>query len=156
MKSLALAVVMAGVLAAAGGVAAQQAPSSPPDSSQTPAQSSSQAPAESKNTNVEINVGSPARPSTEAPSAAPVPPSQAETRLPDAKNGNKANTQTDSSKDDVSALPRAASSSDRSQIFGLSPVTAVVIAAALLVVVILAIVAMTRSNDTYIDTNRGI
>jgi len=150
MKSLALAVVMAGVLAAAGGVAAQQAPSSPPDASQTPAQSS-QAPAESKNTNVEINVGSPARPGTEAPSAAP-----AETRLPDAKNGNKANTQTDSSKDDVSALPRAASSSDRSQIFGLSPVTAVVIAAALLVVVILAIVAMTRSNDTYIDTNRGI
>jgi DNA polymerase III gamma/tau subunit len=155
MKSLALAVVMAGVLAAAGGVTAQQAPSSPPDSSQTPAQSS-QAPAESKNTNVEINVGSPARPSTEAPSAAPAPPSQAETRVPDAKNGNKANTQTDSSKDDVSALPRAAASSDRSQIFGLSPVTAVVIAAALLVVVILAIVAMTRSNDTYIDTNRGI
>ena len=149
MKSLALAVVMAGVLAAAGGVAAQQAPSSPPDASQTPAQSS-QAPAESKNTNVEINVGSPARPGTEAPSAAP-----AETRLPDAKNGNKANNQTDSSKDDVSALPRAVASG-QSTIFGLSPVTAVVIAAALLVVVILAIVAMTRSNDTYIDTNRGI
>ena len=31
-----------------------------------------------------------------------------------------------------------------------------VIAAALLVVVILAIVAMTRTNDTYIDTNRHI
>ena len=29
-------------------------------------------------------------------------------------------------------------------------------AAALLVVVILAIVAMTRSNDTYIDTHRGV
>jgi hypothetical protein len=32
----------------------------------------------------------------------------------------------------------------------------VVIAAALLVVVILAIVAMTRSGDTYIDPNRRI
>ena len=155
MKSLALALVMAVVLGAAGAAVAQQTPSSPPDASQTPAQSN-QAPAESKNTNVEINVGSPARPSTEAPSAAPVPPSQAETKFPDAKNDTMANNQTDSSKDDVSALPRAASSSDRSQIFGLSPVTAVVIAAALLVVVILAIVAMTRSNDTYIDTNRGV
>ena len=46
--------------------------------------------------------------------------------------------------------------SERTTIFGLSPTAAVVIAAALLVVVILAIVAMTRSNDTYIDTNRRI
>lgn len=51
---------------------------------------------------------------------------------------------------DGSALPRAAVT-ERTTIFGLSPTAAVVIAAALLVVVILAIVAMTRSNDTYIE-----
>jgi hypothetical protein len=58
------------------------------------------------------------------------------------------------SSDDASALPRAAT--ERTTIFGLSPTAAVIIAAALLVVVILAIVAMTRSNDTYIDTDRRI
>ena len=54
---------------------------------------------------------------------------------------------------DGAALPRAASSSERTTIFGLSPTAAVIIAAALLVVVILAIVAMTRSGSdmTYID-----
>ena len=57
--------------------------------------------------------------------------------------------------DDGSALPRTVVT-ERTTIFGLSPTAAVVIAAALLVVVILAIVAMTRSNDTYIDTNRHI
>jgi hypothetical protein len=57
--------------------------------------------------------------------------------------------------DDGSALPRSAVT-ERTTIFGLSPTAAVVIAAALLVVVILAIVAMTRSNDTYIDTNRRL
>jgi hypothetical protein len=57
--------------------------------------------------------------------------------------------------DDGSALPRTVAS-ERTTVFGLSPTAAVVIAAALLVVVILAIVAMTRSNDTYIDTNRNI
>jgi hypothetical protein len=57
--------------------------------------------------------------------------------------------------DDASALPRTVTS-ERTTIFGLSPTAAVIIAAALLVVVILAIVAMTRSNDTYIDTNRRI
>jgi hypothetical protein len=56
--------------------------------------------------------------------------------------------------EDGSALPRAAT--ERTTIFGLSPAAAVIIAAALLVVVILAIVAMTRSSDTYIDTNRRI
>ena len=96
-----------------------------------------------------MNIGGAARPSADAP--APAAPAQTETKSPDAK----AQTQTDSSKDDVSALPRAASR-EQSTIFGLSPVAAVVIAAALLVVVILAIVAMTRSNDSYIDTNRGI
>jgi hypothetical protein len=105
--------------------------------------------AENKSTNIDVNIGGPARPSADAP--APAAPAQTETKSP----GAKAQTQTDSSKDDVSALPRAASR-EQSTIFGLTPVTAVVIAAALLVVVILAIVAMTRSNDTYIDTNRGI
>ena len=57
--------------------------------------------------------------------------------------------------EDGSALPRTVAS-ERTTIFGLTPTAAVVIAAALLVVVILAIVAMTRSNDTYIDTNRHI
>ena len=51
--------------------------------------------------------------------------------------------------DDVSALPRAAS--ERTTLFGLSPTSAIVIAAGLLVVVVLAIVAMTRSDDTYFD-----
>jgi hypothetical protein len=61
---------------------------------------------------------------------------------------------TSRSGDDVSALPRAAT--ERTTIFGLSPTAAVIIAAALLVVVILAIVAMTRSDDAYIDTDRRI
>ena len=143
MKSLALAVVTAFVLGAAGGAAAQQAPNSAPATSQAPAEK----PAENKSTNIDVNIGGSARPSADAPAA----PAQTETKSPDVK----AQTGTDSSKDDVSALPRAASR-EQSTIFGLSPVAAVVIAAALLVVVILAIVAMTRSNDTYIDTNRGI
>ena len=56
--------------------------------------------------------------------------------------------------DDSSALPRAAT--ERTTIFGLSPTAAVIIAAALLVVVILAIVAMTRSDEIHIDTDRRI
>jgi hypothetical protein len=52
--------------------------------------------------------------------------------------------------DDGSALPRSVVT-ERTTIFGLSPTAALVIAAALLVVVILSIVAMTRSNDTYIE-----
>jgi hypothetical protein len=56
----------------------------------------------------------------------------------------------DTRSDDGSALPRAAVG-ERTTIFGLSPTAAVVIAAALLVVVILAIVAMTRTDDTYIE-----
>ena len=135
MKSLALAVVMAFVLGAAGGAAAQQAPNSAPAPSQAPADK----PAENKSTNIDVNIGGAARPSADAP--APAAPAQTETKSPDAK----AQTRTDSSKDDVSALPRAASR-EQSTIFGLSPVTAVVIAAALLVVVILAIVAMTRQQ----------
>jgi hypothetical protein len=70
----------------------------------------------------------------------------------DRKSESKTETRTDSGKSDdgASALPRSVVS-ERTTIFGLSPTAAVVIAAALLVVVILAIVAMTRSNDTYIE-----
>jgi len=67
----------------------------------------------------------------------------------------KTESRSESKTDDGSALPRTVTS-ERTTIFGLSPTAAVVIAAALLVVVILAIVAMTRSNDTYIDTNRRV
>ena len=74
----------------------------------------------------------------------------------DRKSEARPPARTDSSRDDgASALPRTVVT-ERSTIFGLSPTAAVVIAAALLVVVILAIVAMTRTNDTYIDTNRHI
>lgn len=69
----------------------------------------------------------------------------------DRRGGAQAPAQTD----DGSALPRAALT-ERTTIFGLSPTAAVIIAAALLVVVILAIVAMTRTGDTYIDTNRRV
>jgi len=51
--------------------------------------------------------------------------------------------------DDPAALPRAPR--ERTTIFGLSPTAAVIVAAALLVIVVLAVVAMTRSNDAYID-----
>jgi hypothetical protein len=125
---------------------AQQAPSSTPETSQAPAPS--QAPAEGKNTNVEVNIGGAAKPSTEAPGAAPVAPTPGENKLPDARSDNR----TDSS-NDVAASPRSGPA-PQSTIFGLTPVSAVVIAAALLVVVILAIVAMTRSDDTYIDNRR--
>ena len=75
----------------------------------------------------------------------------------DRKSEARPPARTDSSRDDggASALPRTVVT-ERSTIFGLSPTAAVVIAASLLVVVILAIVAMTRTHDTYIDTNRHI
>jgi hypothetical protein len=70
----------------------------------------------------------------------------------DRKTESTTETRTDSGKSDdgASALPRTVVT-ERTTVFGLSPTAAVVIAAALLVVVILAIVAMTRSNDTYIE-----
>jgi len=55
--------------------------------------------------------------------------------------------------DGASALPRA-TVTERTTIFGLSPTAAVLVAAALLLVVILAIVAMTRNGDTYVDQRR--
>jgi cobalamin biosynthesis Mg chelatase CobN len=86
----------------------------------------------------------PSTPSTGAPAATPERPSAS---APAPRSSG--------SDDGAAALPRT-SVSERTTIFGLSPTAAVVIAAALLVVVILAIVAMTRSNDTYIDTNRRV
>ncbi|HEU4368099.1 MAG TPA: hypothetical protein VFV05_07735 [Methylomirabilota bacterium] len=105
--------------------------------------------------------GSVSGPSTSASgstSASPGDPAAAPDR-PGARGESRSETRTESApparSDDGSALPRAAVS-ERTTIFGLSPTAAVIIAAALLVVVILAIVAMTRSNDTYIDTNRRV
>ena len=103
---------------------------------------------------------------TQAPATTPAPPpgssgasGSVSTPSGDVKGqvniDRKTDTQTPARSDDGSALPRSAVT-ERTTIFGLSPTAAVVIAAALLVVVILAIVAMTRSNDTYIDTNRHV
>jgi hypothetical protein len=57
------------------------------------------------------------------------------------------------SEDGASALPRSVVQ-ERTTVFGLSPTAAMLIAATLLLVVVLAIVAMTRSNDNYIDQRR--
>ena len=74
----------------------------------------------------------------------------------DRKSDARPPARTDSSRDDGgAALPRSVAT-ERTTIFGLSPTAAVVLAAALLVVVILAIVAMTRTHDTYIDTDRHV
>ena len=53
---------------------------------------------------------------------------------------------------DPAALPRGLV--ERTTIFGMSPAAAVIVAASLLVLVILAIVAMTRDTNTYIDLDR--
>ena len=102
-----------------------------------------------------------------APAVAPADaPKAPDSRVGETKIETKTETRTGStdvrgtvkseSRDDsASALPRT-TSVERTTIFGLSPTAAVIIAAALLLVVILAIVAMTRSNDTYIDTNRRV
>jgi hypothetical protein len=69
----------------------------------------------------------------------------------DRRSDAQAPPRTDATRtDDGSALPRSVVT-ERTTIFGLSPTAALVIAAALLVVVILAIVAMTRSDETYIE-----
>lgn len=99
---------------------------------------------------------------TQAPASTPAPSSDSSSATPsgdmkgqvtiERKSESTTETRTDSSKSDdgASALPRTVVS-ERTTIFGLSPTAAVVIAAALLVVVILAIVAMTRSNDIYVE-----
>lgn len=108
-------------------------------------------------------------PSTEAKPAAPTTPSDPAPAKPadapsakpeapaagDSVSGSGSTESTTKSDDNVSALPRS-STVERTTLFGLSPTAAVLIAAALLLVVILAIVAMTRTNDTYIDTNRRV
>ena len=108
-------------------------------------------------------------PSTEAkpvtPATDPAPkPMDAPSAKPEAPaasgsvsgSGSVSTESTTKSDDNVSALPRSSTTVERTTIFGLSPTAAVIIAAALLLVVILAIVAMTRTSDTYIDTNRRV
>ncbi len=89
-----------------------------------------------------------------SPSGAPAAGGPVSTPKDQVDIDRRGNVQVPARSDDASALPRAVT--ERTTIFGLSPTAAVVIAAALLVVVILAIVAMTRGNDTYIDTNRRV
>jgi hypothetical protein len=106
----------------------------------------------------------PAAPTT--PDPAPAKPADSPAAKPDAPaaSGSVSGTGsvsggvsgTTKSDDNASALPRSSTTVERTTIFGLSPTAAVIIAAALLLVVILAIVAMTRTNDTYIDTNRRV
>lgn len=91
----------------------------------------------------------PGAPAAGGPASTPTPESKGQVDI-----DRKGNPQVPARGDDASALPRAVT--ERTTIFGLSPTAAVVIASALLVVVILAIVAMTRTNDTYIDTNRRV
>jgi hypothetical protein len=86
-------------------------------------------------------------PATQAPSSGQINPERPDDTQAPGRDVNRS--------DDGSALPRSAAT-ERTTIFGLSPTAAVVIAAALLVVVILAIIAMTRSGETYIDTNRRL
>jgi hypothetical protein len=88
--------------------------------------------------------------SSDATATSPAPPATSD--RPGAAVGERT---PDNRTDDGAALPRTAVG-ERTTIFGLSPTAAVVLAAALLVVVILAIVAMTRTSDTYIDTDRRL
>jgi len=99
----------------------------------------------------------PERPAPATPQEKPPAPSDA--AKPDVKIEGKFESKTESKQegardDGAAALPRTAV--ERTTVFGLSPTAAVILAAALLVVVILAIIAMTRGSDTYIDTNRRI
>jgi hypothetical protein len=133
MKSLAVVLLIA--LAAFGVVAVANA-----QSGNSPA--GTQAPA-----------STPAPDSSSASGAASTPSGDMKGQVTiDRKSESTTETRTGSGKSDdgASALPRTVVT-ERTTIFGLSPTAAVVIAAALLVVVILAIVAMTRSNDTYIE-----
>lgn len=100
----------------------------------------------------------PTAPESPAPMPQEKPSAPSDAAKPDVKiEGkfeSKSETKQEGSKDEGAALPRTAV--ERTTIFGLSPTAAVILAAALLVVVILAIIAMTRSTDTYIDTNRRL
>jgi hypothetical protein len=138
MKSLAIVLLVA--LAAVGGATAAGA-----QGSNSPA--GTQAPAAAPSTDSTTASGSVSTPGGDIKGQGTI----------ERRSDPQPRIRTDSNRNDdgASALPRAAAS-ERSTIFGLSPTAAVVIAAALLVVVILAIVAMTRSGDTYIDTDRRI
>ena len=106
----------------------------------------------------EASPAAPADPTPAKPADAPAATTDAPAAsgsVSDSVSGGVRTDGTTTSDDNVSALPRS-STVERTTIFGLSPTAAVIIAAALLLVVILAIVAMTRSNDTYIDTNRRV
>jgi hypothetical protein len=134
MKSLAVVLLIA--LAAAGlvtGAAAQTA--APPAGTQAPPSSSSSTSGSGSVSTPGGDVKGQVDVDRRTPRAQPAP-------------GTSAGS------DDGSALPRAAT--ERTTVFGMSPTAAVVIAAALLVVVILAIVAMTRSDDIDLDTDRRI
>jgi hypothetical protein len=106
------------------------------------------------------------RPSAPADRPATAPSDQGAGKTGDSKPDSSSRTTIDSGKPDVkidnrtqvgggdegSASPRM--TTERTTIFGLSPTAAVIIAAALLLVVVLAIVAMTRSNGSYVDNRR--
>ena len=96
--------------------------------------------------------------SSSSSTAAPSAPAPSDSKTSETKSSTstdvRGSVKTDRD-DSGSALPRS-TTVERTTIFGLSPTAAVIIAAALLLVVILAIVAMTRSKDTYIDTNRRV
>src|SRR5438132_2569775 len=97
------------------------------------------------------------KPSAPAPAASgtvTTPGGSASGSVTTDRSSNSSSVKTEERRDDgASALPRS-TVVERTTIFGLSPTAAVLIAAALLLVVILAIVAMTRSNDNYIDQRR--
>jgi len=135
MKSLAVVVLIA--LAALGVVAGASAQSgNSPAATQAPA--STPAPSDSSSASGAVST--------------PSGDMKGQVTIDRKSESTTTDTRTDSGKSDdgASALPRTVVS-ERTTIFGLSPTAAVVIAAALLVVVILAIVAMTRSNDTYVE-----
>jgi hypothetical protein len=98
----------------------------------------------------------PADPAPAKPADAPAAKPEAPAASGSVSGSGTVSGSTTKSDDNVSALPRSSVTTERTTIFGLSPTAAVIIAAALLLVVILAIVAMTRTNDTYIDTNRRV
>ena len=101
------------------------------------------------------SVSTPSGSASGSVSTSPDASSSSSSKAPAATPDRPATSRDTRGDSDGSALPRTVTS-ERTTIFGLSPTAAVIIAAALLVVVILAIVAMTRSNDTYIDTNRRV
>ena len=150
MKTLAAALLSAFLVTGTVSAALAQPGGSPaaPTTPANPSGGSDKAPAASS--------------SSSSSTAAPAAPAPSDSKTDTKSSTSSSSTSTDvrgsvkTDRDDSgSALPRS-TTVERTTIFGLSPTAAVIIAAALLLVVILAIVAMTRSNDTYIDTNRRV